>query len=235
MTLNQQVSPIVGRVTPKPESLYRVHLDTAQETPEADELAQAGGSLYTRVAAHKCQEVQLLQDPDTLGHLFYMHKGGGGNNPSRGLYILCRKYRKKGQCRQDADYYLRQCNSDRPGFELVLETASRTVPVLHAYLAMGLPRQHPLQQTLLCRCASRGASQTFLEACRDILHLRLHRDMLRIDEQAAEDWAPWLHAHTVDTPTPEAARSPSFTEGSLAQDAAMRLNRVLQHLHNDGA
>lgn len=68
------------------------------------------------------------------------------------------------------------CASDRPAFVLLFtphegnECHKKPIELLHVYVAMGLSKQHYMQQVILCRVRDFQLSQALL----DIIHVHLH-------------------------------------------------------------
>jgi hypothetical protein len=84
----------------------------------------------------------------------------------------------------DSLYSIAQCASDRPGFSLTEQGAGEDQPPsLYCYLAMGLPEQHPEQQTLLARCSSVATAAVYVAAVQRLLGLRLRAECVAASQE----------------------------------------------------
>ena len=86
----------------------------------------------------------------------------------------------------NALFDVRSCASDRPAFVLEerMEADEGVSPVVYGYAAMGLPRQHEEQQTLLFRCYSELSAAALVHATQSLHGQRLRTKCVSQDDPA---------------------------------------------------
>ena len=99
---------------------------------------------------------------------------------------------------------LSKCRSDRAAFAVVVEQplpGDRGAPVRtewsHTYCAMGLPKQHAWQQTILARIRNVDVAACFLKAVVRILGAGFYRSLVsfgggRTNNSRNSSGTPWL-------------------------------------------
>ena len=137
------------------------------------------------------------------------------NDSGEKLRCIIWRHKKSQYVKDDMEFVVAQCRSDRPAFVVTEEEGNPDLPELYLYNAMGLQRQHEQQVVLLGRCASFGAAAALLKAATSTLLVHYRADRVRFWAESSEElqsnWAA-------------ACRSAGLTEGKARRRVSEAFN-----------
>ena len=145
------------------------------------------------------------------------------------LKYSVRRHKKREYKKDDMEFVVAQCRSDRPAFVLH-EPENPDVHELYLYNAMGLQRQHKWQQVLLGRCESFAAAAALIRATTKHLgpvHYRADRVRFWADSTGLQaDWAAACASAGLTGP-PESRKTLSDAFVNLPPEARAQAHALL--------